>query len=192
MRQETQHWQYIKLQVEIVDSGAGQTGLTVTGTLRRVSDGLYLQGGGTWGASPANLTLTEVSAANAPGLYRYDVPTSSIDIGDDAESHPGWLAMITETTNSVREFVHIVPSMGAGEMFRMLGARQENMRFLPSAWHATSLQPTAGTVWVYPDSTTMLADAVPDGTGSIAEYLVVASYDGTGRLTGYRSANMAI
>jgi len=166
----------LRIGCEIVDLGAGQTGLTVTATLRRTSDGQYLQSGGGWGASPSNLSLTEPSSANQPGLYSYTVAAADLSPSDKQ-----YIAKITESTFSVLEYVRIVPILGLTEDVMILG-QNERMKFLPSAWDSTSKQPTAGTVWTYASSAAFAADTVPDGTGSNGEYDVTATFSG-GQLT---------
>jgi hypothetical protein len=68
----------------------------------------------------------------------------------------------------------------------MLVLRQENMRFIPSAWDPTTKQPTAGTLYLYPSVAAYDADAVPDGTGAFEEYDMEATFS-SGELQWYGS-----
>lgn len=181
MRQETQPWNSIRIACEIIDEGVGQTGLTVTATLRRSSDGQYLQSGGGWGASPSNLSLTQPSAANQPGLYRYVVDPADLDPSDGQ-----YVAKITEATYSLLEYVHIAPTLDAYGLQLMLDLRQNRVRVIPSAWDSNSKQPTAGKIYVYRTNALYDADTTPNGTGAYASFDFAATFS-SGRLQRYGS-----
>lgn len=179
MRHEVQPWNHIRIRLEIVDLGTGQTGETVTATLRRTSDGQYLQSGSGWGASPSNLTLTEPSSANQPGLYSYTVAAADL-----APTDGHYVAKISNTTFNILEYVAIIPTLPA-EDARLLFDATNRTRFIPSAWDSTTKQPTAGTIYVYATNTLYDADTTPNGTGAYASWPMTATFNGSGQLTAY-------
>lgn len=181
MRCESQPYDNMRAMAEIIDeAGVGQTGLTVTCTIRR-SNGDYHQSAGGWGASPSNHTMTELSAANHPGVYVQAMNSADFDPSDGE-----YVVTITEPTFDLRENVRIVPELPGDQQRVLLGLRQENMRFIPSAWDSVSKQPTAGTVYVYASADDYDADTVPDGTGAIASWTIAAVFVG-GQLSHYGS-----
>jgi len=65
-------------------AGALKTGLSPTLTIRCIggtNDTKYLQADASWGASKADLSMTEVDATNSPGDYEYDfaLPSDEYD-----------------------------------------------------------------------------------------------------------------
>lgn len=58
------------------ETGAGVTGLSPVVVIRRAADGTFWDGAA-YQATPTNLALAEVSAANAPGEYQYDFTPGS-------------------------------------------------------------------------------------------------------------------
>lgn len=62
-------------------SGAGVTGATVTGNIRRKSDGYYWNGS-TFQSGLSTLNFTQLDSTNQPGIYYYDfvAPASLSDI----------------------------------------------------------------------------------------------------------------
>jgi hypothetical protein len=70
MRQETQHFDQVKASIEVVTAGTGQTGLSPTVAIQRISDGQWLaNGGGSWAAGFATNPLVETDINNLPGHY---------------------------------------------------------------------------------------------------------------------------
>jgi hypothetical protein len=194
MRSESQWWNAVRLNAEVVDNGTGQTGLTVTGTLRRMSDGLFLQSAGGWGASPSNLSLAAIDATNLPGCYSYEVATADLSY---TAGNEGYVAKITETTFALLEYVHITtltirndirdldistPSTltdgTLGESIaRILTLRNHNVRIIYTAW-ATNNVPTAGDAYLYDTKAALLADTNP-WTGAFAKYSFSANLSGS-------------
>lgn len=176
MRHELQPWNHIRIRLEIVDLGVGQTGETVTATLRRTSDGQYLQSGGGWGASPSNLTLTEPSSANQPGLYSYTVTAADLDPSD---GH--YVAKISNSTFNILEYVAIIPTLPAEDARKHFNLRNR-IKFKPTAWDSTSKQPTAGQLYTYATDALFAADTVPDGTGAEESWDMTGTFS-SGQLT---------
>lgn len=136
MRHEVQQRDKIHVKVEIVQSGAGQTGLTPTAVLKRVSDGLFWDAsGGSFGATAVSNPMTEVDATDLPGYYRLDVPEADLDmiLGEE-----GYEFSVTEGTNSVYELgvietvdevstypvtgeLVVEPTMSSGHQYVQLG-----------------------------------------------------------------------
>lgn len=201
MRHETQVWNQVRLTLEIVDLGVGQTGKTVNALLKRISDGKWLQSGGTWGASPSTLTLTAADAVNLPGLYAFAVTTSDLDY--DA-GLAGYTFKVTETTYTILEYGRITtvsqrndirdldlttPSgltdNTLGEMLaRMVGLRQHNVRVIPSSW--SNKVPTAGKVFLYDTAAALNSDVAP-WAGAYGSYTFATALDGSGNVTSYTS-----
>ncbi len=177
MRHSEQAWNAVRLYVEIVDEGVGITGLSPTVTVRRTSDGDYMQADHSWSGTPANLTMTDAGG----GVYVRQTSTVALDTSDGA-----YLATYTESTFSVLEHELITLKISGDDQRRMYSMRQENVRFIPSAWDSTSRQPTAGTLYLYPSASAYSADNVPDGTGAMAEYAVEATF-ANGQLQVYGS-----
>lgn len=179
MRSEQQPHNNIRVTLEIVDNGAGQTGLSPACTIRRTSDGQYLQSGGGWGASPSSIALSEASAANQPGLYHYAAPAA-----DTAPTDGHYWVKIEETaTWDVLEYVTITPIL-PGDDARKLTAATSCMRFIPSAWDTDTGQPTAGTIYYYATEALYDADTTPNGTGAFASEEIEATFS-SGQLQVY-------
>lgn len=105
MRYEKQKWDDISVYLEIVALGVGQTGLSPEVYIFRNDDSQWLQtGGGSWGAGVASNTMTEVDAANLPGLYIYAVPAARLSYPNGGA---GYVARCVEGVNSVLEHVYI-------------------------------------------------------------------------------------
>jgi hypothetical protein len=103
MRQETQHWDNIRVTFESIVAGVGQAGLTVQATIRRNSDGLWWDGAA-WAAGPTVLAVPAVDAVNLPGLYAY-----AFDPGDYAAGLDGYLVEVAEGTTPWLEYILITP-----------------------------------------------------------------------------------
>ena len=171
MRSETQPWDDIRITAEIVDDGTGVTGLTVECYVRRTLDGDYLQdGGGGWGASPDALAMTEVDSSNLPGLYGFTIQTDDLD-----PDNGHYIVRIVETTYSVREHLRIVQCLSAADARKLYHLRTLS-KVIPTAWDATTKQPTAGSLFVYRTDAEYDADTTPDGTGSYAEFPMEANF----------------
>lgn len=56
------------------------TGLTPTYSMYRKSDGLWLQSGGTWGASKDDISLAQKDPTNEPGYYNDFWTNDKVDI----------------------------------------------------------------------------------------------------------------
>jgi hypothetical protein len=108
MRQENQHWDKIRIYVEMILAGNPQTGKTVKVKLKRLSDSNWWNHvGEVWGGAAVENTMVEVDATNEPGVYELALPSiafSSYDL-----SFPGYRAYITESTKSLKESVLVVP-----------------------------------------------------------------------------------
>ncbi len=170
MRAEVQPWNDIRVTVEIVDEGTGVTGLTVTCHIKRTSDGQWLQDGGGWGASIDTLDMSEVDSTNLPGLYGFTIGS------DDQDAENGhYIVLIRETTYALREHLRIVQAISAEDQ-RILFSLRHCMRFIPTAWDATTKQPTSGSLFLYENDTFYDADTVPDGTGAYKEIVMEASF----------------
>lgn len=201
MRQETQPWNKIELVLELIDLGVGLTGKTPTALLKRQSDGKWLQSGGTWGASPSSLTLTEVDATNFPGLYRFQPGSSDLTYDDGVG---GYLAKILETTQSVDENVLITVSTQRadirdidltapasltdgtlGELLaRMVGLRGHFERIVFDTFSGTI--PTHGKIYLYESAAQRIADTGPAWAGAYGSYEFTATVS-TGAVTEYDS-----
>lgn len=209
MRHERQPKNKLTLSLEIVSAGVGQTGLAATTffVLQRLNDSLYYnRGTGTWDAAPppANL-LDEVHATRFPGLYEFEVPT--VDLTNNL-AEDGYRFLVAETTTPVQEMgrIDVGPVLGgeweelladhypppsstsmADALGRVLALRQQNVRFVPSAWDAVSKQPTAGLVLIYGSKADLLADTGPGWALAIGKYTITGAFSGIGELTAYTS-----
>lgn len=201
MRHESQLWNKVRLTLEVVDLGVGQTGKTVNAYLYRISDGQWLQSGGTWGASASALTLTAVDGTNLPGLYSLAVASGDLDY--DA-GRAGYLFKIYESTYSILEYGEITilteradirdislatPSgltdNTLGDLIaRMVSLRGHNTRIIYSAW--TNHVPTAGDIYLYDTKAAHDADSAP-WAGAFCHYSFTATLDGSGNVTAYNS-----
>lgn len=206
MRHERQPRNAIRVTLEIIGGGVGQTGLSPTFVLQRLSDGAWWDAlGGTWEAAAVVNALPELDATNFPGVYEYALPAAGHVEPDGRE---GYRFQVVETVTSTRETGIIHPGAVVGgelqEMVddhfdpgtpgsladaiqRMLGLRQSNMRFIPATWDANTAQPTSGMVYLYKSKTDLLSDTAP-WSGAYASYSVAASFDpDTGQLQSYTS-----
>lgn len=190
MRQETQHWDQVRATLEIVVAGTGQTGLSPTVAILRLSDNLWLQaGGGSWGASIATNTLTEVSSSNLPGLYSYSIPSARLTYED---GYAGYLLKFSESTQFILEYatVHVERSEwdeavsdhvslgSAGLMLQAVhGLVQGNHRLKNPTYDSEGRMLTAELA-VYPTSSDALAD-----TSALVTYNVTCTYNAFGDLT---------
>lgn len=109
MRHETHKWNAVKVAVEIVTAGAGQTGKLPTVAIQDLKSGDWLQaGGGSWGAGYATNNMSPNDATNLPGLYSFDLNTPRIfEKADGESSYEGFIAKIEEATTSLLEYVKI-------------------------------------------------------------------------------------
>lgn len=197
MRHETQHWNQIRLYVEVVEFGAPVPGLNPQALIKRVSDGLgYDPGaaaGSRWVATPAPVTLAEDSAL--PGVYGYELPVVDIDFAEQMEgyivqyrSSAGTFDGETGTPPEEPEFVEsarIVTDFTGDELFRILALRQNNMRQVNLSYHATG-RPETGTIQIYANSSDAASNVSPIGS-----YSFEATYDVSGRLTSYLSTKIS-
>jgi len=186
-RFETQDWDSIRVSVALVLDGiTPTTGRSPTCALQRLSDSQWFNGT-TWQASPAGFGLPEFDAVNFPGLYSRKIPAAELDPDLDDE---GYMAIVqydfVGAGDEYTEYIHIEANHAGADLLRTLGLRQQNMRVTNSAFDPTTGQPTAGTVKIYPTP----ADATND-TNETGEYAFVATYDGSGRLTGYVSTKVS-
>tara|TARA_R110002126_G_scaffold43113_5_gene123818 strand:+ start:399 stop:1385 length:987 start_codon:yes stop_codon:yes gene_type:complete len=101
MRQETQHWDNIRIGVELVIAGVGQTGLSPTVRIRRTSDGQWWSGAA-WGGTATDVAMVETDVTDLPGFYSYAIPSGGLVYADGAE---GYLSVVKETTLSLMEHV---------------------------------------------------------------------------------------
>lgn len=107
MRHEAQQRDKIHATIEVVVAGAGQTGLSPTVVLKRVTDGFYWNAVGVVFAAPVvTNAVPEVDATDQAGLYRMDIPSSALDMVLGAD---GYEYKIIEATNSVYQNVTIEP-----------------------------------------------------------------------------------
>ena len=107
MRQETQHWNKILAMVEILLGGSGQTGLSPSVAIKRVSDGLWLNAAGTgWTATTPSggsvHTMAELDATDLPGVYGYVIPPAQLSYDDGLA---GYYFSVAESSTSLREYV---------------------------------------------------------------------------------------
>lgn len=97
MRQYTQHWNRIAVHLEVVYAGVGQTGLTASATIQRLTDNFYLQSGGlTWSAAFFTLPMSDVGG----GAYIYEIDPSALVY---EASLRGYRVKVTEPTNYILE-----------------------------------------------------------------------------------------
>jgi len=105
MRFTQQPWNSIVARLELVVAGIGQPGLTPTVAIQRLDDSLWLQaGGGSWGAGYATNFITQIDAANQPGMYEYSVLAAQLDYG---LSLKGYRCQYIEATIPVLEYEYI-------------------------------------------------------------------------------------
>ena len=173
MLAESQPWDDIQVWLQIVDLGVGQTNENVSCTFMRTFDDEFLQYDGTWGPTAVSHTMTEVSDT---GIYRFR-PTSSWLSLDDGH----YIAAISNATFDVLENKHIVPILSVADMRRMLGLLMHNALTQYSSFNAANL-PEQVDVSIYPTKADTLA-----ATNTISTYQAIAEYDGSNRLTSYRS-----
>jgi|6_EtaG_2_1085325.scaffolds.fasta_scaffold00031_99 hypothetical protein len=114
MRHEVQQRDKIRVYMQVISSGAGQTGLSPVALLKRVSDGQYWSGSA-WQASATTFTLAEVDATDQPGLYLNEVSADS-DFFDALLGAEGYEAVVSEATTPLEEHVRIevIPEVRAG------------------------------------------------------------------------------
>lgn len=106
MRHQTCAWDKIRITLELVGAGGAPLGgLTPSTAIRRVSDGLFWnEGGTTWQAGVAWANLTEPDGTNLPGYYEF-VPDP--DFHDEAAAADGYAVVVVEPIVGVREHVQI-------------------------------------------------------------------------------------
>lgn len=187
-RFETHPWNNVRIRLEVVDLGAGQTGLSPTCTVQRY-DGQWLQSGGGWGGSPSSISLTAIDATNLPGLYGFTIGSSDVTAGAG-----GYDVCILESTFSVREYLQISVSGDANTavdpdtlvagsvadlVFQIAGLVGRHERIAWSNFNANN-QPQTVQMKIYESAADAGADSNVKGT-----FDVTASYDGQGRLTSY-------
>lgn len=207
-RHENQPANRLRITLELVLIQYGLVGLSASTEfqVQRIADGLWWSDSGLlWDAAPDPTNqLVEVDPTNFQGLYEYVIPPGEIDIELGKQ---GYRFVVRETTHQVREHGIIVPGPAEGGVWkeaiadnfdsadddfanlavRMLALRQNNMRFVPSAWDVTTKQPTSGEVLIYASKADLLADTGPAWALAIGRYTVAATFDGSGQLTAYTS-----
>lgn len=196
MRHETQHWDQVRALLEVVSAGEGQTGLSPTVSIIRLSDGQWLQAGGmTWGASAVSLSMSELDAVNLPGIYSYTVNTAALTYTD---GFAGYIFHIVEPVNYARETVRVHVAMSewdedptahvtTGTMGKVLqtvqGLVQGNHRLKNPTYDSEGRMLTAE-LSIYPTS----ADALND-TNALDTFNVTCTYNGFGDMTSLLSRN---
>lgn len=196
MRHETQHWDQIRALLEVVSAGEGQTGLSPTVSIVRLSDGKWLQVGGlTWGVSAATLSMSEPDPVNLPGVYSYAVNAAALSY---SAGFAGYVFHIVEPVNYVRETVRVQVAMSewdedpaahsaSGTMGRVLqtvqGLVQGNHRLKNPTYDSEGRMLTAE-LSIYPTS----ADALND-TNALDTFNVTCTYNGFGDMTSLLSRN---
>ena len=193
MRSETQRWNRIKATLEIVLGGTGQTGLSPTARIYRISDGKWWDGGA-WAASPVDVAMPQTSALNLAGIYQLSIGSASLDyaLGKD-----GYLVLLKESTIPVYEFMSIYQLDGpdsASEVWDvvrtghasagtfgklvqvMAGLSQFNHRILSPTYDANGRMLTCSLA-AYPSAT----DA-QNQTSALSTLNVTMTYDGDGNL----------
>lgn len=208
-------WNRIRVSLEVVAAGVGQTGLTPTVAIQRLSDGYWLaSGGASWAVGVATNPMVEVSAGNLPGLYEYAIPADQLTY---TQGRQGYRVVMVETVNAKRihKLIYAEESpweearadhngaanFGGGvrigpnelddveaSLFRILGTRQENTRVINTAWSTTSKQPTAGYILVYESAADLAADVAPWAL-AVARYDFEAVYSGA-LLSSYTSTKV--
>lgn len=201
MRHERQPWKSIVVRTQIGHPFTNnalpyqtRTGRNVTCKVKRLSDSMwYNQATNQFdSASPVANAMSEPDATNLPGFYTLPV----LDTQSPSTSQ-GFAAYIEETAFGWEEYVFIRPvdlgmdalvseHLGAGTLgdtvARTAALRQQNMRVVYSA-HTAGGSPTDGTIYVYPDRATMLADTGGTGVGAFGSYEFDATFDGVKPLT---------
>ncbi len=191
MRTENQHWNQIRLYVEVVEVGEPVTGLNPRAQLKRISDGLnYVEfnpPGSRWQAVGDVIELNPV--AGCDGLYEFVLPQVDIDFVEQLEGYivcfqngdidgDAELPLFTEHCRIITDFT-------GEDLFRVLALRQANMRQTNLTFHSSG-QPETGTVKIY--------RTPADATGDInvaGEYAFTATYDGSGQLLSYVSTRVS-
>jgi hypothetical protein len=177
MRFSEQSWDDVRLYLEIMEEGVGLAGLSPTVSLRRTSNGDYLQADNSWGAGEVALAMTDVGG----GLYTRQVSSAALNTTDRY-----YVAEYNELTQPVKEHELVTTKISGDDQRRMFAARLENVRFIPATWDPTTKQPMTGTIYLYPSAAAYDADAVPDGTGAMASYPMEADFS-AGQLQFYGS-----
>lgn len=205
MRTETQPYDRVRINAYYAVNGTPQTGLSPTVKVYRISDGNYLNGSNTWQSAAVDLSMTEVDSTDLPGLYTFAVPSAAISRTAGAA---GYFAEVDKAVanDNDRETVFVAVSDPQGDvlsadlqpttawatgsigdaLLRMLSLRQQNTNVTYTSFAANG-EPTAGTVYIYPNKAAADADTTIAGTGSIGSYTFTAAYDASLRLTSYRS-----
>jgi hypothetical protein len=215
MRHERQPKDQLVLSLEVILGGIGQTGLAATTffLLQRLSDAKYLDlttGLWTVGVPGATNVLGEVDAVNLPGLYEFTVPGTALTPADLLLAGAGYRFRVAESSISMAEHgrISVGPVKGgewdeaesahhdtAGTMgntaARILRLRQNNMRFVPTAWDSVTRQPTTGLVLSYDSKADLNADTGPAWALATGRYTVDATFDLNGQLTEYTSVRDA-
>lgn len=201
MRHERQPWKSIEVRTQIGYPFTNnalphqpQSGLNVSCKVKRLSDSMwYNQATNQFdSASPVANAMSEPHAPQLAGLYTLPV----LDTQSPSTSQ-GFVAYIQEMSLGWQEYVFIRPvdlgmdalvseHLGAGTLgdtvARTAALRQQNMRVVYSA-HTAAGSPTDGTIYVYPDRATMLADTGGTGVGAFGSYEFDATFDGVKPLT---------
>jgi hypothetical protein len=114
MRQENQQRDKVRATVEISSAGSGQTGLSPTVIIKRVSDGQYYDAvGGSFAVGVVTNSMLEYDSVNVPGVYILSIPSSQLDMELGSQ---GYIYAVTEITNSVYETSFISVEDEASEL----------------------------------------------------------------------------
>ena len=81
---------------------------------------------------------------------------------------------------------HTDPGSFGDALRRMLALRQHNMQVKYTAYNDAGV-PTTGTVYIYPDATTLNNDPNVTGTGAIGSYSITSAFDANLKPTTYSS-----
>jgi hypothetical protein len=171
MRTILQPWDALRVAHAVDDGTDGVDGLTATCRIRRVRDDAWLQSDGSWSATVASLTMTEVDATDLPGVYQYAIPPASVSPLLD---HAGfYVEAKTAGTVSIAH-MHLVP----------MTSERIATGYTRTVYHTwTGDLPATGTLYLYASSTLLDADTAFDGTGARAAIPLVWTYDALGRVT---------
>ena len=103
MRHESQKWDMIQANLEVVIAGAPITGLAPVVAIRRELTNEFYQGPG-WGAGFAAIPMVELDPVNFPGHYSLQI--GGVDLVA-ALGVLGYTAQIVEVVNAITEYVRI-------------------------------------------------------------------------------------
>lgn len=213
MRDVNMPYDKIRFEAYYEVNGVGQSGLSPTLRILRHNGNQWLNDvGPAWQATPVDIAMVEEESTEFPGLYSYTVPGATISRVTGAL---GYTARIDKNVDDDQEVVQAHVRDPANEvlaeslrpttawaggtigeaLLRMLSLRQENQNTVYTGWNAAG-EPNAGTVWIYETQGDAAADTggvggLPVGLASIGAYAFAVTFDGTLRITSYRSTKTA-